>query len=252
MTETVQPDVSVVIPMRDRGGVRLDNCLRSLRWQDVDPSRIEIVISDFGSNANQLPAIRALAARHGARLVETPAAGSWNRAKALNIGIRAARGTIVLCTDADMIFQENFLSTVLSAFDRHGGRVIALSRTWDLPSSVAERHWEQSEFPALKNLGRMRQTSGTGACQAAPRTFYEFGHGYDEKLLYWGFEDGDMLARARRFGLEPLWISDKTSMVHQWHPTHKHDRPLQVHLNRLRCWLTRHVIVKNREGWGLG
>ena len=31
----VSPDLSVIIPLRDRTGVRLVNCLRSLRWQDL-------------------------------------------------------------------------------------------------------------------------------------------------------------------------------------------------------------------------
>ena len=67
MTDAVQPDVSVVIPMRDRGGVRLDNCLRSLRWQDLHPARVDIVISDFklGERDRGTDAIERIRMRFG-------------------------------------------------------------------------------------------------------------------------------------------------------------------------------------------
>jgi len=250
MSDAPVPDVSVVIPVRDRSGARLANCLASLGWQDLDPHRVEVVMSDLGSDASHLPGVRRLAAARGARLVETPTPGPWNRSKALNVGIQAARSDIVLCTDADMIFQQNFLSTILEAHERHGGEVMVLCRCWDLPPSVPERSWGLEDFPALKAKARLRETSGTGACQAAARAFFEHGRGYDEKLRYWGFEDGDLVARARRYGLDLHWVSDRTSMLHQWHPTRKHDRPFTVHLNRLRQRLTRHIIVKNRGGWG--
>ena len=42
----------------------------------------------------------------------------------------------------------------------------------------------------------------------------------------------------------------KTCMLHQWHPTMKHDRKWTFHLNRLRFKLTKRIVVKNRRGWG--
>jgi glycosyltransferase involved in cell wall biosynthesis len=92
-----------------------------------------VVISDLGSTDDQLADIRHLAARHGARLIETRSSGLWNRAKALNIGIQAARGTVVLCTDVDMVFEPNFLSTILDVDEQSMGRNLAVCRSWDLP-----------------------------------------------------------------------------------------------------------------------
>jgi GT2 family glycosyltransferase len=244
------PHLSVVIPVRDRSGVRMENCLRSLRWQDADPTRVEILISDLGSTVEHLPAIRRLSADYGARLIETPTPGLWNRSKALNVGIQAARGDVVLCTDTDMIFQQNFLSTILEEDERVRGRSMVLCGCWDLLSSVPEQQWEVDDFSSLKANAHLRQTPGTGACQAARRAFFEHCRGYDEKMRHWGFEDTDMVWRARRAGLDLQWISDKTSMLHQWHPTRKHDHYINIYLNRLRQWLTRDVVVKNRDGWG--
>ena len=60
--------ISVVIPIRNRAGARLDNCLRSLRWQDVSFD-VELVIADFGSDDAQAAALQSLAASHGAVVV---------------------------------------------------------------------------------------------------------------------------------------------------------------------------------------
>ena len=51
--------LSVIIPVRNRSGDRLENCLRSLRWQeDIDHTQVEILIVDFGSDAEHKDAIQ--------------------------------------------------------------------------------------------------------------------------------------------------------------------------------------------------
>ena len=54
---------------------------------------------------------------------------------------------------------------------------------------------------------------------------------------------------AERYGLTLSWL-EGTTMLHQWHPTMKRDKPLRFHINRIRYKLTRHQVVKNRGGWG--
>ena len=238
-----------MIPVRNRSGTRVDNCLRSLRRQRVDPRQVEIVLSDLGSDGPHLSGLRRLASTHDARVIETREAGLFNRSRALNIGIRAARAEVVMCTDIDMIFEDTFLAILLEVFEGSRDNVLVLSRCRDLPE-LPERAYERADFDPLKAQSRQRVTSGTGACQAARRTFFDNVHGYDEKLRHWGFEDSDMFARARRYGLTPEWISDRTSMLHQWHPRREYDHPVAVQLNRVRQLLTRHIVVKNRGGWG--
>ncbi len=243
--------ITAIIPLRNRSGVRLENCLRSLRWQALDPEEVEIVLSDFGSDPGHLASVEALADAYGARVVRTRTDEVWNRSKVLNIGIQAASSALAFCTDADMIFQPTFLPCILDAHRVFEGRVMVLSRCRDLPESVPEQLWSVEDFPTLRARSEIRDTSGTGACQAARRAFFEYTRGYDEKFIYWGAEDVDMTSRAARYGLKLHWMDDDhASMLHQWHPTMKNDRKWTFHLNRLRYKLTRHVIVKNRRGWG--
>ena len=128
---------------------------------------------------------------------------------------------------------------------------MVLCRCRDLPESVPEQLWDVEDFAGLKQASDIRDTSGTGACQAALKSFFEYTRGYDEKFVYWGAEDVDMTSRAERYGLKLHWMDDAdTCMLHQWHPTMKNDRKWTFHINRLRFKLTRHIIIKNRSGWG--
>lgn len=246
----MNPSLSVIIPVRNCSGLRLSNCLRSLRWQQVDAAELEIILSDCGSEPEHQRALDELAEPVGARIVRTPAAGSWNRSRALNLGIRAARAEFLLCTDADMLFAENFVPAVLGAHRGSSHELMVHCQCHDLSSEAPERAWASADFPALRAQASARPTRATGACQSAGRAFFERVRGYDERYLGWGYEDLDMTSRARRAGLEIRWVSEETSMLHQWHPTRRHDRPLRRWLNCWRYRLTRHIVVKNRAGWG--
>ena len=229
--------LSVVIPIRDRSGQRLENCLRSLRWQrGVERQQVEIVLSDFGSSAEHATSIAALAQAYDAVVTTEETEALWNRSRALNLGIQAASGELCFCTDADMIFSPDFIAALLSAEAQAPGETMVLSRCHDLPEAAPRRLFEQSDFADLKSSAALRQTTGTGACQVARRSFFEHARGYDEAFEYWGAEDDDMLSRARRYGLNPVYLEGEAAMLHQWHPTMKNDKPIRRKINTSRGW----------------
>ncbi len=252
------PIVSVIIPLRNRSGVRLINCLNSLGWQNrvssstAQPSaELEIIISDFGSDPSQHRNIIKIANDAGATVVKNNTRQIWNRSQALNIGIRASRGKYVMCTDADMIFMPNFIQSALELQKKQGkqgGMVVC--QCHDLPQQKTEQCWTRDMIPGLFKEATVRGYGGTGACQFAPRSFFEYVRGYDEGYVFWGSEDKDMLARAEKYGLELLWLDGLTAMAHQWHPTLREQRKFLVLRNRLRYKFTKHRVVKNSRGWG--
>jgi GT2 family glycosyltransferase len=167
----------------------------------------------------------------------------------MNIAIRAAQGTFVLCTDADMMFEPNYVTTVLFCLEQDD-RQFVVCRCLDLPESLPEQAWAFEDFPRLRTRAAYRETKGTGACQATRRDWFVRVRGYDEKYVFWGFEDTDMLRRAQRDGLRTVWIHEQTSMLHQWHPTDNGTRPALKYKNKLRFWLTRGIVRKNSANWG--
>ncbi len=243
--------LSVVIPLRDRSGVRLDNALRSLGWQEGVDARVEVILSDFGSRPLERRATEALADTYSAQLIYTPSAGPWNRARALNIGIRRASGHYILCTDADMVFAPNFLRTLLDAQHRLSDGALVLCRTRDLPQALQEQSWSRDDLERLVEVSDYRARLGTGACQMATRAFFERVRGFDEAYTHWGLEDTDMTYRAKQAGLVHAWVDSETTMLHQWHPSQRTRWPLRKTLNDLRFHLTKRRIVKNKATWGL-
>ena len=91
----MQPLITAIIPIRNRSGDRLENCLRSLRWQEgMARDEVEILISDFGSDDTHRHSVMSLAEAYDARVEFTETTEVWNRSRALNIGLQTARGQI--------------------------------------------------------------------------------------------------------------------------------------------------------------
>ena len=252
------PLITVIIPIRNRSGRRLINCLKSLRYQIIDElttiqskSAIEIIICDFGSNPNHRKNIAKLAESERSTVIFVETNTIWNRSLALNIGIRRARGKYVLCTDADMVFLPNFIQSALDAQRKYAETgAMVLCQCHDLPEYTKEFHLSIETLSNHLNKSTIRQYGGTGACQCAPLSFFNYARGYDEGYVFWGSEDKDMVARAEKYGLKLVWVDNLTAMAHQWHRSLREDRKWLVMRNRIRYKLTRHKVVKNPRHWG--
>lgn len=245
------PLLTVVVPIRNRSGVRLENCLRSLRWQEgVSRDDVEILISDFGSEPKHREAVEQSASTYGARVHHTTHDGLWNRSRALNIGVKRANGKYTVCTDVDMVFAPSFLAVLMQEQKRLDGRGMLLCQSRDLPQETEGKAVSLEEYDAYVNMTTMRPTHGMGGCQCAQTQWFHSVRGYDEGYTYWGAEDTDMVRRAERDGRIVEWVTEKTAMVHQWHPTTKYDKPWLVRKNKWRLTLTGWIVRKNRGGWG--
>ena len=245
------PVISAIIPVRNRSNARLENCLRSLSWQDLASEKYEILLSDFGSEPKEAQKLKEMAARYKAQIIRADTDEIWNRSRALNHGIRKASGHYVFCTDADMIFEPNFLSTLFRTQQKMDENALVVCRCRDLPQSVPEQIWGREKYPELLSDAAFRKNwGGTGACQMALRSFFEEVRGYDEGYKFWGMEDNDMKFRATRYGLKLVWIHEDSSMLHQWHPSDRGKKPIAKLLNDLRFHVSRYQIKKNRKTWG--
>ncbi len=252
--------IAVVIPIRDRAGDHLRRCLASVQWQTVGRPFQTIVVS-HGSCPEISEELAALCDEQRAALVEVGSpADPWCKPLALNVGIRATDPALafVMAMDGDMILAPNFLETVLGKLREKSQRMV-LCRSSDLPCDHVLPSIEQipSSFAALQRRTRLRGRQGCGGIQAAPRSFFFEVHGYDEDFVWWGAEDRDMLDRARRFGLEPTWITKETAMLHQWHVGRHRDKPearaeIEEAARRNHAlWHERaSMVIRNPNGWG--
>jgi poly-beta-1,6-N-acetyl-D-glucosamine synthase len=116
--DSLQPLVTVVVPAFNEGRV-LRNCVDSILASTY--RSIEIVLVDDGSTDDTLTTMRRYA-DHSA--VTVLAQSNGGKGAALNTGIAAARGEIVLMVDADGIFTPTTVADILRGFD--GPRVGAV------------------------------------------------------------------------------------------------------------------------------
>jgi hypothetical protein len=61
-----------------------------------------------------------------------------------------------------------------------------------------------------------------------------------------------MRHRSGLWGLNLTWVHERTSMLHQWHPSDRGTKPIRKMLNDIRFHLTKRRVRKNPSGWGGG
>ena len=141
MPGQLPPEVSVVVPTRDRPA-SLGRCLAALR--DQRGAQLEILVVDDGSRDGA--AVRAaIEATPDARLVETARRGP---AAARNAGARAARAPVVCFTDDDCAPEPSWSAALAGALA--GGGSVAAGRTVnaDPGNRLAEASQQVANFLA--------------------------------------------------------------------------------------------------------
>jgi peptidoglycan/xylan/chitin deacetylase (PgdA/CDA1 family)/glycosyltransferase involved in cell wall biosynthesis len=105
--------LSVLIATYNRRAT-LARTLRSLFDQDLAPDLYEIIVIVDGSSDGTTEYLRTLNPDCGFKIIEQPNRGQFN---ALNAGLRAASGDIILLIDDDIICERSVLSAHVAAHD---------------------------------------------------------------------------------------------------------------------------------------
>jgi hypothetical protein len=254
--------VAVAVAVRQRGGARVANFLRTLRAQSLPERCVDITVCDFGSDAAAVAELTALCREHRARLVLAgEQAGEWNKSWALNIALRhgAEHARWVLPTDIDMLFGPNFIETLIRAHLAHEPALV-LAQFKDLPPETPLAGVDVvADFDRLAREAEWVGEHAVGPCLSTSRAWCFRVRGFDERMNLWGYMDQDYAERARRDGLREVWIHDRALMLHQWHPrkfeVHRDD-PAQQALMQARyegnrqLFETDETIARNAAGWG--
>lgn len=123
------PRVSIIVPCRNEEAF-IGACLESILATAYPRDDLEILVVDGLSDDRTADVVRLIATRHpNVHLLENP---QRIVPAALNIGIRAARGDVVVRMDAHVEYPPEYLPRLVAALDETGadnvgGRVVTLA-----------------------------------------------------------------------------------------------------------------------------
>jgi len=300
------PIFSVVVPLRDRWGPRLRNCVRSLENQTLRP--IEIIVADYGSTQKGHEAIMETLKDFDCTVYYYPTDKIWSLSVARNMGIRRsyAQCEDIAVVDADLILEPRVLEVLsqahasrprsyISCFiemlrPKTGARFVEFMENCvtsgrsradcileykKLYPGRPDEDPDDFRFPRdsakLRVIARAdgsEPSAGLGGLVSAPRDWFFKVRGFDERMKFWGAEDGDLWKRAGLDGMDCYRINDleeaNTEVYHQFHDdciSVVYDEPWG--LFKLTTEEKRHIkwnktlmvrdnsIIRNNDNWGL-
>lgn len=266
----VPQTISFVFYYRNRPLQLFKNCLKSLlnQTRKVD----EILVSDVGSCEPYGSDMRKLCDEHGARYIYSKlpltesATDLHGYTKGYNIGVRQAKGDLIVTSGMDFIFESNMVECILDYY-RWG------VKTFKKDVFLSAKCHKLNFVPSLEQLddfdGLMSQAEWRGGygILCARREWWHKVHGMDESLRW--YEDLDLAKRAAMDGLQILWLGDPAvnrnigkncRMIHQPHiqstPQAFNMRDPEVvdlvkRAKHLIAPKTEVSIVRNGDDWGI-
>lgn len=134
------PEISVIVPARNEEAC-LGDCLRSLLAQDG--VAFEIIVVDDGSTDRTREIAESFS---GVRVISPgPLPPGWTgKNNALVAGVKGARGSWLLFTDADTVHLPGSLARALAEAKQHGAELLSYS-----PEQIAVTFWEMAILPVV-------------------------------------------------------------------------------------------------------
>ena len=199
------PFVSVVVPCRNERA-RIVPCLASVLGGDYPADRLEVLVADGMSDDGTRERLAAVAARDPrVRVLDNPRRVT---PAALNVGVRAARGDVIVRVDAHGEYPRDYVRALVGWLARSGAdNVGGVCRT--VPAGPGPRAWAIAA--ALSHpfgVGNSHFRTGSGSGEAREVDTVPFGcwrrdvfarvGGFDEELVR--NQDDEFNHRLRRAG----------------------------------------------------
>ncbi len=203
------PFCSIVIAARNEEAC-LATCLQSVLHQTYPRDRFEVIVVDDQSEdrtaqiAGQFPEV----------LLKHTTPESHGKKQALSLGIEAARGEIVVITDADCTVTPGWLRAVVAAFDEHTQMVTGPVLCLEVASAFGR--FQALDLAGLACITAAGLQSGlhhlaNGANMAFRRSAFNAVHGLSEGRPYASGDDlflAQSIAAKYPQGLRYVWPAD--------------------------------------------
>ena len=196
----------------------LDSCLSALRAQSLPATQFEIVVVDDGSTDGTAD----IARQHGVRLVCQQNAGP---AAARNRGAQAARGQMLLFTDADCEPAPDWIEHLVAPFEDselQGAKGAYRTRQRELVARLVQLEYEE-KYDRLLRQSRIDFVDTYSA--AYRRDVFLANGGFDPAFPVPSVEDQELSFRLARKGYKLAFVPE--AIVY-----HRHDASLPEYWRR--------------------
>jgi glycosyltransferase involved in cell wall biosynthesis len=204
-------NISVVIPAKDAEDT-IAECLAALNDQSLEPEQYEVIVVDDGSSDRTA----SIARSYGAQTICQPNRGPAN---ARNQGARAARGQILVFTDADCRPAHDFLEKLNEALADPG--VAGAKGAYRSNQTEIVARFVQQEFSFKHERMARRDTIDAVHTYAAAfrKGIFARNDGFDETFRVPGNEDQEFSYRLAEQGHRLVFVPHAIVF-------HRHDRTL--------------------------
>ncbi len=209
---------SVIVPAYNAADT-IGACLDALARQTVPTGSYEVIVVDDGSTDGTAEVAR----EHGAIVISQPNAGP---AAARNRGAEAARGEILLFTDADCEPTPGWIAAFARAFDANpdavGAKGTYLSRQREIVARFTQMEYEE-RYARMEGRDRIDFVDTYSAAYRRD-TFLDAG-GFDTTFPTASVEDQDFSFRVARLGRRMIYVPE--ARVY-----HRHNRTVGAYWKR--------------------
>jgi succinoglycan biosynthesis protein ExoA len=197
--QSVDPSVSVIVPVRNEAGF-IETCVRALLDQVDVPSHYEVLVVDGMSDDGTKALLERLAAKDSRlRILDNPARIV---STALNIGIAASTGEIIIRVDGHTKVASDYVRANLSLLAEH-------PEAWSVGGPIAHR-------------GKSRLSRAIAAAMSSPVGVGGARHRFES---FEGYAEGTAFPAFRR------WVFDKIGMFDE-HLVRNQDDELNFRITR--------------------
>ncbi len=204
------PAITIIYAYHNRDSRRVLLSLQSLQQQTNQG--FEVVFVDYGSEPSYAQAVAEVVSTFDfASYHDVGHPGLlWNKSKALNYGIRQAKGDYVFIADVDILFHPDSVKLFHKIAAAEQGHLFNLAYLDENTTKQLDRSFY---FETLQ----VKHTGSVNGMILVSRTALEQVHGLDEFFHFYGSEDVDLFQRLEHAGQE-LIHREELFFKHQWHP----------------------------------
>lgn len=233
--------VSIIVGFKDRDLQRIKIALSSFNYQST--KNFELIFVDYGSTDVISESVKEFVTTLSfAKYIYVYTEGwFWNRAHALNIGVKHSQYNTLLFYDIDLIVESNFIEKILS--------LDLSSQFYTFSCYYLPKGFEINQSNLTNTATKLFQNY-VGLC-AVSRLAINTIQGFDEYYFVWGVEDDDLYERLTYNGFSHSKLNaNQINVYHQWHKAESPLKPTIWYLTMVSYLHQKQKVKIDNKDWG--